>query len=149
MIDRQTLEGKLSYIKTSLETIRGLQTVDYGSVRSRRTISGNSSDWSVVTTAGQVKNYLMTIASVSGENALIDFTYWFRYNNSAVLADPVVGVSVGLPVEVFFLQKAPTLGEQQWLITLRHDPGEAASFTTYFKFMFDGTDDVTWDIQAI
>lgn len=146
MVRTESLEQKVSSLKTELNARLTEQPTDYTSIISKKSISTNQYDFSVATTSGQSKKYLIEVTPASGKLQMMNFKMWYSFN-ADVLNNIVFGVGFGLPVTVKLLEKLPVSNKYQFeLLVIHSDP---APLTTYFKFMIEGTDNFTYTITQI
>ena len=141
-----------SILKRCIDTLEQLQTVqslNNKSVRSKTTYSSNQYDYLVYQTA-TVERWRLSVTPNSGKLSLIDMKHWFRTDNPNVMASPQQPTSTAPVVTVKYVQNKPTSATLTWdfKIIINLD-GLPPPHNVYLKFMFSGTDDVTWTMTKL
>lgn len=141
-----------SVLKRCIETLEQLQTaqsLDNQSVRSKTTYSSNQYDYLVSQTA-TIEVWRLSVTPNSGKLSLIDMKHWFRVDNPDVMASPQQPTSTAPIVTVKYVQNRPTGATLSWdFKILSNLYGFPPPHNVYFKFMFSGTDDVTWTMVKL
>lgn len=148
MREQSTATSRLNYVIQALEAMQTAQAVDNKSMITKVTDSGNNYDFSVSTTTGQQLNRLVTVSSGSGEDILMQMSYWFAYTAN-VLSSPVIGVGVGLPVTVNMTEGVPTKGKRYFYFSFGHSPTTSSNYTTYVKLRFAANDELSWAVTNV
>ena len=141
-----------SILKRCIDTLEQLQTaqsLNNKSVRSKTTYSANQYDHHVYMTAKQ-EIWRLSATPKSGKLSLIDMKYWFMVNNSNVMANPQQPTPTAPEVSVKYVQNRPTGATFTWdFLLMSNLAGLPPPHNVYFKFMFSGTDDVTWTMTKL
>ena len=141
-----------SILKRCIDTLEQLQTVqslNNLSVRSKTTYSTNQYDYLVNQTA-TVERWRLSVTPNSGKLSLIDMKHWFRLNNPDVMASPQQPSGTAPIVTVKYVQNRPTGATFTWDFKIMSNlAGFPPPHNVYFKFMFSGTDDVTWTMTKL
>lgn len=146
MIERPDI---LDEVKNMIEDVNNFKTTQQSSGRSfvnYSVSSSNSYDFSIsVNTSNKAFRLTFTQSEPTKYN-IVDLSYFFRIDNSAVMADPYVSNAPPYTVEVV-LEK-PQLGITTWILDCTNN-NAPTSHTFYFKFYFNGTVDGTFSAVAL
>lgn len=141
-----------SILKRCIDTLEQLQTaqgLNNQSVRSKTTYSSNQYDYLVYQTA-TVERWRLSVTPNSGKLSLIDMKHWFRVDSQDVMASPQQPTSTAPVVTVKYVQNKPTSATLTWDFKIISNlDGLPPPHNVYFKFMFSGTDDVTWTMVKL
>lgn len=147
MISQDNIIDRVKRVKNELENISSTKIFDHQSVVTRNSWFGDSSyDVSVSIAGGFTSRfYKLTATTASGQPALLSFAEFYRFDNPNVMASPYYRQNMPL-VAVSRLDHAPVGNVYEWSYALNSD---VDPHTVYFKFLFTGTDDVTWVWQEL
>lgn len=146
---RETIYSILKRCIGTLEQLQTAQSLNNKSVRSKTTYSANQYDHHVYMTATE-EIWRLSATPKSGKLSLIDMKYWFRVNNSNVMANPQQPTPTAPEVSVKYVQNRPTGATFTWdFLLMSNLTGFPPPHNVYFKFMFSGTDDVTWTMTKL
>ena len=141
-----------SILKRCIDTLEQLQTaqgLNNLSVRSKTKYSSNQYDYLVTQTA-TIERWRLSVTPNSGKLSLIDMKHWFRVDNSDVMASPQQPSATAPVVTVKYVQNKPTSATLTWDFKIISNlSGYPPPHNVYFKFMFSGTDDVTWTMVKL
>lgn len=149
MINRDTTASVLKKCIETLEQKQSVQKVDYTSIITKKWTSQNQYDFSVDTTAGQIRKFILTVASVSGDKMLLTLDWWYSINNADVINNFVFSQGSQPSVDVSFIELPMIDNSYQFSFVLRHNQYDTDNLTSYFKFAFTGTDDITWNMTEV
>jgi hypothetical protein len=96
------------------------------------------------------ERWRLSVTPNSGKLSLIDMKYWFRTDNPDVMANPQQPTPTAPIVTVKYVQNRPTSATLSWDFNIISNlSGFPPPHNVYFKFMFSGTDDVTWTMTKL
>ena len=149
MINKETITSILKGCIETLENRQTKQVVDYTSIVTKKQNSASSYDYAITTNPGDQKKYLLTVTPNGGKNALITLDWWYSINNTNVVGNPVIFPGNRPSVMVSFIE-LPMLNTQfRYSFSLDHNSNDTSQLTSYFKFVFTGTDDITWTMTQM
>lgn len=146
---QETIYSILKRCIDTLERIQTVQSLNNKSVRSKTTYSANQYDYHVYMTA-TTERWRLSVTPNSGKLSLIDMKYWFRTDNPDVMASPQQPTPTAPIVSVMYVQNRPTGATFTWdFLLMSNLDGLPPPHNVYIKFMFSGTDDVTWTMVKL
>lgn len=146
---QETIYSILKRCIDTLEQLQTAQSLNSQSVRSKTTYSSNQYDYLVYQTA-TIERWRLSVTPNSGKLSLIDMKYWFRLGSPDVMASPQQPTPTASVVTVKYVQNRPTGTTLSWDFKIMSNlDGLPPPHNVYFKFMFSGTDDVTWTMVKL
>lgn len=147
MRSQDSIVSRLKYVRNELENLSATKVFDHQSVVTKNTWFDDSTYDVSVSIAGDFTSrfYKLTATTASGKPALLSFAEFYRFDNPNVMASPYYQQNMPL-VTIDRLDHAPNGNVYEWSYALNSD---VDPHTVYFKFLFTGTDEVTWVWQEL
>ena len=149
MINKETITSILKGCIETLENRQTKQVVDYTSIVTKKQNLASGYDYAITTNAGDRKKYLLTATPNGGKNALITLDWWYSIDNTNVIGNPVMFAGNRPSVMTSFVELPIVNAQYRYSFLLDHSQYDTTQHTSYFKFVFTGSDDVTWTMTQM